>query len=367
MLLAGPAGSGKTWVLNDLCQFFTLHNEDCQLHVSSFMGIAANNISGSTLHSALNLMRQSSKNHAFAKELKYMWEGVHYIFIDEISMVGCEFLQTINTTLALATGSSLLFGGINVIFCGDMGQLPPIGDTALSTYVNMLLGSSHAKTQNTIKGKLLWLSVPTVIVLQQSLQQSGEENVCFVELLNHLHHGECTMANYWLLKDQIISPTCNVSHWSLPAGDYTPVLVCENMPKDAINLSMSHAFMTDNGSLLHYYVAINTMDGSPITDLAMLQITDLLHSGCTNNWLKWLPLAIGMPVMITTNIDIPGGIVNGSVGQVHSIDFMTLNNGDRVLNHCIVHLPTARAAPMLRLSANEFPIMPSSVPIHYDT
>ncbi|KAF8347143.1 hypothetical protein F5887DRAFT_833569, partial [Amanita rubescens] len=53
MLISGPAGSGKTQVLNALRQFFSLRGEDRRLCITSYMGIAADNVGGITLHSAL--------------------------------------------------------------------------------------------------------------------------------------------------------------------------------------------------------------------------------------------------------------------------------------------------------------------------
>ena len=367
MLLASAARSRKTWVLNALRQFFCSRRETRRLRVSSFMGIAANNIEGSTLHSALNLMQHSHNNSALADDLMFMWDGVHYLFIDEVSMIGCEFLQTINTTLSKAMGLSEPFGCINVIFAGDMAQLPPVGETSLSAYLNPSRGSSNPRTQKTVKGRLLWLSVTTVVVLKQIQRQSGEDNARFVELLTRLRHGECTMADYRLLETRVISPTCNISQWPLDGTERTPVIVCENAAKDAINLSMSHAFAARSDVALHDYVAIDTIDKSPVTDPSILQITDRLHSGHTSGRLKRLPLAIGMPVMVTTNLDVPGGIVNGSIGTVRSIDFTSLANGDRVLNHCIVHIPTARTDPMPHLNPFEFPIMPSAVPVRFSS
>lgn len=132
MLLTGPAGSGKTQVLNALRQFFQEVFDDRCFRITSYMGIAANNVSGMTLHSALNLgtanNAQRSRPGNSDDELTYMWSGIDYLFIDEISMISCEFLETISATLIRATGVSEPFGGISVIFAGDLTQLPPVGD-----------------------------------------------------------------------------------------------------------------------------------------------------------------------------------------------------------------------------------------------
>lgn len=85
------------------------------------MGVAARNISGSTLHASLSLFQRSQRGlspHG-KQHLQNMWEGVDYLFIDEVSMVSCELLYDVHESLMDAKGNSRPFGGINIIFAGD--------------------------------------------------------------------------------------------------------------------------------------------------------------------------------------------------------------------------------------------------------
>ncbi|PBK92431.1 hypothetical protein ARMGADRAFT_881659, partial [Armillaria gallica] len=63
-----------------------------------------------------------------------------------------------------------------------------------------------------------------------------------------------------------------------------------------------------------------------------------LSSGTTNQRLGALPLIIGMPIMISSNFDVPGGIVNGSVGTLEKIRYKTDEEGRRYALSCIVKL-----------------------------
>ena len=95
MFLSGHVGSGKSQVIKALCDFFEECNESHRLRLAAFMGIAAHNIDGVTLHAALNLSPRTNSPSKSAKathELRQMWCGVDYLFIDEISMISCEFL-----------------------------------------------------------------------------------------------------------------------------------------------------------------------------------------------------------------------------------------------------------------------------------
>ena len=124
MFLSGPAGTGKSRVFNALRSFFESKDQSRRFRVCSYMGIAARNVGGMTLHAALCLGQK--KNGAKSKEnLMSMWNGVDFLLIDEVSMISCEFLLQISEALSNAKGNSLPFRGVNVIFAGDFAQLPP--------------------------------------------------------------------------------------------------------------------------------------------------------------------------------------------------------------------------------------------------
>ena len=109
------------------------------------------------------------------RDLSAMWDGVDYLFVDELSMLGCEMLHNVSDALTEAKGNTAAFGGINVILAGDFAQLPPIGDTRLYKNVNTAnLGAAVTnRAQGKILGRLLWLSFDTVVMLEESMRQSG--------------------------------------------------------------------------------------------------------------------------------------------------------------------------------------------------
>ncbi|THU94165.1 hypothetical protein K435DRAFT_668921, partial [Dendrothele bispora CBS 962.96] len=101
MLLHGPGGTGKSHVIHALTEFFRIQGQERRLRLASFTGVAARNINGLTLHSACNLSHfgNGSKANLAKHELVSMWEGVDYLFVDEISMVGCSLLAEISEAL----------------------------------------------------------------------------------------------------------------------------------------------------------------------------------------------------------------------------------------------------------------------------
>lgn len=74
-----------------------------------------------------------------------MWEGVDYLFIDEVSMVECSLLLQVSQALIEAKGNTGLFGGVNVIFAGDFAQLPPVVMKSLYAKIGTDTESSSGK------------------------------------------------------------------------------------------------------------------------------------------------------------------------------------------------------------------------------
>lgn len=97
MFLTGPGGTGKSRVIGALKDFFNIRGQSRRLRLAAYTGVAARNIKGMTLHSALciNQRSKASSQTRTRRDLTEMWEGVDYLFIDEVSMVGCPFLLEI--------------------------------------------------------------------------------------------------------------------------------------------------------------------------------------------------------------------------------------------------------------------------------
>ncbi|KAJ7177009.1 hypothetical protein C8R46DRAFT_836617, partial [Mycena filopes] len=152
-------------------------------------------------------------------------------------MVGCPFLHDISHQLSVAKGNDLAFGGLSVVFAGDFAQLPPVGQKKLYAKLTAKdieqAGTTYG--QKVVFGKLLWLSVNTVVMLTQNMRQTGPENQPFVELLSRLREGKCT-SDVW---------------------KNAPVIVAQNAMKDALNIQMAHDFAVSSGRTLHWYYAID--------------------------------------------------------------------------------------------------------------
>lgn len=122
--LTGRAGTGKTTFLRNVQQMV-----DKQFIVLAPTGVAAILAGGDTIHSFFGLPMDVCTTGTMGKmsEARIL-TLIHAdtIIIDEVSMVRCDIIDAIDFTMRKTLRSTLPFGGKQVIFVGDMFQLPPV-------------------------------------------------------------------------------------------------------------------------------------------------------------------------------------------------------------------------------------------------
>ena len=364
MFIGGCAGTGKSRVIKALKAFFLSQNQARRFRLASYMGVAAKNVSGMTLHAALNLgCRNKSKKNQLkgARDRIAMWDGVDYLFIDEVSMIGCRFLCQISEALIEAKGNTNAFGNINIIFAGDFAQLGPVGDSRLFSHLdtNNVARSNSTQGQKIMFGKLLWLSITTVVILTEIMRQSGPENIPFIQCLGRLRTGNCTESDYDLLNSRVLENAdidIHSSEWKT-----APIIVSDNATKDALNTKLAAKFASETGQQLEWYYSTDKRSGKILTDPQLKEILQQLHSGQTGYRLGKIPLVKGMPVLINQNFDVEGGIVNGSTGTIDSIRYTVDGDGDRHLVSCTVLIQDCTDDALPHLQPHHIPILEDTV------
>jgi hypothetical protein len=128
--LTGSAGTGKTYSLNQFIEYLKMH--EIKYAVTASTGIAATHIGGTTIHSwsgmgiKENLKKSDLEILQQNEHLYKRWNNTKVLIIDEISMLHRNFLDGLDQIGKTLRRNNLPFGGIQVIFCGDFFQLPPV-------------------------------------------------------------------------------------------------------------------------------------------------------------------------------------------------------------------------------------------------
>lgn len=130
LLLTGPAGSGKTWLLNQFIGM--LKAEGKKVAITASTGIAATHLGGTTIHSwsgigiAQYLSDFELDSLAQKEYLHKRFNSTDVLIIDEISMFDAPRLDAVDSVLRKIRNNDKPFGGIQIVLSGDFFQLPPI-------------------------------------------------------------------------------------------------------------------------------------------------------------------------------------------------------------------------------------------------
>jgi DNA replication protein DnaC len=113
--ITGSAGTGKSFVVNFLLKEFERRKDPYLLLAPT--GIAAQNIGGNTIHSALKIHATEGGYQTLAfndKVFKDDLKKIKILIIDEISMVSAELLTFLSNMFSKLHANSQLFGGISI-------------------------------------------------------------------------------------------------------------------------------------------------------------------------------------------------------------------------------------------------------------
>lgn len=213
IFLTGKAGTGKTTLLREIIA--TTHKSTV---VVAPTGIAALNAGGVTIHSMFQLPfsafipsyddaskftetvkfenKETLRRHFKMNNVKRnVIRNMELLIIDEVSMLRADLLDAIDYMMQTVRRNSKTFGGVQVLFIGDLLQLPPvIRDEEWRTLRNYYKGKfffhSHAIQQNP----------PLYIELSKIYRQTDDT---FISVLNNLRNNQITPHDIQVLNEYV--------------------------------------------------------------------------------------------------------------------------------------------------------------------
>jgi len=126
LFITGKAGTGKSTLLK-----LYRNTTKKRVVVLAPTGIAALNVRGQTIHSFFGFPpRLLNRSEIEKRRNRKIYVNLDIIIIDEISMVRADIIDNIDWFLRLNREVNQPFGGVQMIFFGDLFQLPPVVATA---------------------------------------------------------------------------------------------------------------------------------------------------------------------------------------------------------------------------------------------
>lgn len=298
VFLTGKAGTGKTTFLND----FVKKTKKKHIVVAP-TGIAAINAGGVTIHSMFGLPLRTflpttdridsslgnnisdlMSHFKYRKDKLKLLREVEVIIIDEVSMLRADVLDMMDFSLRFIRRNNQPFGGVQMLFIGDLYQLPPV--VRDEHILKMFYGSPFFFDSLAIK------NIPLLTIELTKVYRQSDEH--FLEILNAIRDGDVDNIDFDQLNERY-DPTFN-------AGEDSYVYLCShNKIADDINQQ----------KLAELKVSPSVFEAKLFGDFKENQFPNE----------QFLELKIGAQIMFIRN-DITGEkkYFNGKLGEISSLD-----------------------------------------------
>ena len=287
ILITGPAGTGKSYTIKYIIELLKANKKNVGLTATT--GTAAFIIGGQTIHSFMGLgigdetiaelfIKIKNRSNIYRTLIE-----LDVLIIDEVSMLDSLLFEKISHLLCYIKSHSFKdtellnkpFGGIQVIFIGDFCQLAPVNGTYC--FLSKLWQDANIK----------------VILLEELVRQNGD--ILFQQILQIIRRGRCT--------DNILKVLSLLKDTKFNDEIIPTKLYPKNVNVDKINEEeISRLKLAGNKTLL--YNAEASKDIGRNGNLVSKYNVELVENA---------------QVIVTRNIDISAGIVNGTRGIVKTL------------------------------------------------
>ncbi len=194
IFLTGRAGTGKSTLLS----YFREHTKK-NVVVLAPTGVAALNVHGQTIHSFCrfkpDITLEKVRKLGDPTDPNNLYARIDTIIIDEISMVRADLLDCVDTFLRMNTGNPTEpFGGIQMVFIGDLYQLPPVVSSSEKE-----IFAEHYESPYFFSSRVFEKVRIEYIELEKIYRQKDQR---FIELLNAIRNNSITDEQITAINDQ---------------------------------------------------------------------------------------------------------------------------------------------------------------------
>jgi len=279
IFLTGPAGSGKTYVLNQFIRESRANGKSVAVTAST--GLAATHLGGNTIHSwaGIGIADELHKRHAgeMSKSRQDQIINADILIIDEVSMLHDYRLDMVDQLVREVRGDSAPFGGLQIILSGDFYQLPPVN-------------RQDSRAGGFITSSQAWEELDPVVCYLEEQHRTDDDEL--LEILTALRSNDLRRRHAEALMKRKVVRT--------PFDDPVTELYTRNINVDSVNQAKLEAMPGE----LHEYEMISTGRAGAV---------ESLKKSCLSP--ETLQLKMGAFVMFVKN-SAERKYVNGTLGTV---------------------------------------------------
>lgn len=301
VFLTGEPGAGKTYTLNQYIKMAKMQGKRIAMTAST--GIAASHIDGMTIHSWSGLgikdfiTDDDIDRMSFQPKMVEKYNACDVLVIDEVSMLHGSRLDMVNRVAKWLRANSKPFGGLQVIFVGDLFQLPPV---TKGTDVIDFVHTSEAWAE----------AAPEVCYLTEQHRQGADSEL--LTILREMRAGTLSHDSRNLLQMALMR--------DIPDDDSVTRLYTHNMDVDALNRGM----LAKLPEKVHRFHMSSTGDEYKVAQMKRNLLCPEL-----------LELKIDAEVMFCAN-NFDDGYVNGTRGRIVAFSqsgkpIVLTTDGDEIL------------------------------------
>ena len=343
---------------------------------AAYTGIAALIIEGKTTHT-IAMISQHNLHKALSEEskrkLQEFWREYAYLIIDEMSMISKTFFALLSRIISIAKTTVGVdtptdsFGGINVIICGDFHQFPPV---AAPTYEALYYPANIQKdSADALLGRAIYEEFVTVVILKEQIRCVDP---VWLDFLQHLRDGRVQEHHIKLLEGLVLNdPQCPKTDFTQAPWQNAGLVTPRHAVRMRWNESAVRKHCQLSGNQLFVCEAEDTIKGRELDDREKDALANRAWQNPQSKKRLQLPakveLAIGMKVMVTTNIETDLDITNGARGVIVDV---VLNPGEiyskeaeevataKLPLYLLVKLDWTRTTPLEGLQEAVIPVEP---------
>ena len=260
-LMSGQGGSGKSYVIQCIVEYFELAEWMSYLRVCALTGTAAANLEvhGCTLDSLLKLRRGKGGGDDRAEWLG----GVLFVIIDEFSMLGLEKMRNVIAKLKSSSpSSSSPTGKISVLFSGDPLQFEPVGGTSVNKRIGALGGVDFVPSEehaSCLISSTYWMGIQRVVVLKTNYRSM--EDGSFSNMLEQMRKSGLSHEMCMEIRKRVITTP---AQWCTPPLNLpsTRLLVSRNAIRVPASKMLTRMDAKKEGATLVEFQSLDLLHGS---------------------------------------------------------------------------------------------------------